>query len=207
MDEVSIKRAPKASWRPTGESFNRFLKFLDDGTESNGRSYLEMQRRLVGYFTRKGCAAPEDLADETLNRVARRLEEEGAIDTETPARFCYITARFVFLEHRRYERSISISAPDSVAALNGNIRSDPTNADERVEKEKMLACLDECTAKLNSADRELIVRYYYGQQREKIENRRAIARRLGISINAVSIRACRIRSKLEACVLQCAMGK
>jgi hypothetical protein len=36
-----------------------------------------MHHRLVAYFDRKNCSSPADLADETLNRVARRLEEEG----------------------------------------------------------------------------------------------------------------------------------
>ena len=66
-----------------------------------GLKYLEMRRRLVSYFDRKNCATPDELADETLNRVARRLEEEGAIESETPARYCYIVARFVFMEYLR----------------------------------------------------------------------------------------------------------
>ena len=55
-----------------------------------------MRHRLVLYFDRKNCAAPDELADETMNRVARRLEEEGTIQTEAPAKYCYSTARFVF---------------------------------------------------------------------------------------------------------------
>ena len=41
----------------------------------------------------------------------------------------------------------------------------------------------------------------------KIGNRRALADSLGITINALSIRACRIRDKLEACVKECANVK
>jgi hypothetical protein len=60
-----------------------------------------MRRRLVLYFQRKRCVTPDDLADETLNRVTRRLEEEGRITDAPPARYCYIVARFVLLEHLR----------------------------------------------------------------------------------------------------------
>jgi hypothetical protein len=54
-----------------------------------------MRRRLVQYFDRKNCLRPDELADETLNRVARRLEEKGGITDTPPARYCYILARFV----------------------------------------------------------------------------------------------------------------
>jgi len=59
---------------------------------------------------------------------------------------------------------------------------------------------------LEAEDRELIVGYYHGEQRAKINNRRAMAAKLGVSMNALSIRACRIRDKLEACVRKCLSG-
>jgi hypothetical protein len=51
-----------------------------------------------------------------------------------------------------------------------------------------------------ASDRELIREYYRGDQRERIANRRALSAKLGLTQNALSIRACRIRSALEACV-------
>jgi hypothetical protein len=47
------------------------------------------------------------------------------------------------------------------------------------------------------------MRYYVGQGQHKTNNRRALADELGISVNALSIRACRIRDRLEACVKEC----
>jgi hypothetical protein len=49
----------------------------------------------------------------------------------------------------------------------------------------------------------MILRYYTGKERVKIESRRALAESLGISMNALSIRACRVRDKIESCVQQC----
>jgi hypothetical protein len=77
--------------------------------DSGGQKYLDMHRRLVSYFDHKNCASPRELADETLSRVARRLEEEGSITGATPAHYCYIVARFVFLEHQRQKVSLPIS--------------------------------------------------------------------------------------------------
>jgi DNA-directed RNA polymerase specialized sigma24 family protein len=74
---------------------------------------------------------------------------------------------------------------------------------EKKFKEKMLDCLEHCTDELDEASREIIIRYYFGEARIKIENRRALAQKLGVSVNALSIRACRIRDRLEICVRKC----
>jgi hypothetical protein len=71
-------------WSPTRGAFRQFLNWLDEGVDSDGERYLEMRRRLVAYFDRKNCLTPDELADETLNRVARRLEEEGTITALPP---------------------------------------------------------------------------------------------------------------------------
>ena len=79
--------------------------------------------------------------------------------------------------------------------------------DREIEiKEKMLTCLEQCTDKLDPLNRRIISQYYVGKERAKIDNRRALAETLGITMNALSIRACRIRDKLEACVRQCVNG-
>lgn len=68
----------------------------------------------------------------------------------------------------------------------------------------MLDCLERCTARLDAPNREIINGYYFGEERAKIDNRRALAQSLGISTNALTIRACRIRDKLQSCVKECA---
>jgi DNA-directed RNA polymerase specialized sigma24 family protein len=182
------------------ETFQRLLTWLDEGTDSEGEKYLEMRRRLLAYFDRKNCAGPDDLADETLNRVARRLEEEGKIETETPAKYCYIVARFVFLE--------SLRAHSREESLRSKIpREAHEDQNERETRERVLDCLDKCTGKLDAPQRELILSYYVGREKVKIENRRILAKGLGISMNALSIRACRIRDKLEGCVRECVGAK
>src|ERR1700744_4834640 len=90
--------ALKKDWVLNQGAFQQFLKWLDGGADSSGANYLEIRRRLVFYFDRRNCASTDELADETLNRVARRLAEEGAITDASPAHYCYIVAKFVFLE-------------------------------------------------------------------------------------------------------------
>jgi len=181
------------------QTFRRLLAWLDQGVNTNGQSYLAIRKRLFGYFDRKNCLHADELADETLNRVARRLDEEGGnIETEIPAKYCYIVARFVFMEYLRTNEK-DIAALDDIGR-----QANAMSPEDRDRKERMLECLDRCSAKLEASQRELIFGYYSGEQRVKIENRRSLAQTLEITVNALSIRACRIRDRLENCVKECA---
>ena len=207
MSELQPQPAEqKRDWTLTSGALLRLLHWLDGGINSDGHTYLEMRRRLLAYFERRDCSMPDALVDQTLNRVARRLEEEGVIEDDIPAKYCYIVARFVFMERLRETKKDR--------ALLEKIRHHPTGQpssaaeadEERAAKEQMLNCLEQCTGKLEPRNREIIIRYYTGKERVKIENRRALAASLGTTVNAVSIRACRIRARLEACVSQCVAG-
>lgn len=202
MNEPTVQNPElKRDWILTPGAFQGLLNWLDDGADSGGERYVEMRRRLVSYFDRKNCVTPDELADETLNRVARRLEEEGAITSDAPAHYCYIVARFVFLESlRKQEREPHL---DNTLADHAMASALPDTNEGHEEVEKRLACLEECMQKLEPDHRELIVNYYAGEQRTKIDNRRTMAARLGITVNALSIRAFRLREKLESCVRRC----
>ena len=104
-------------------------------------------------------------------------------------------AKFVFLEYLRH-------ADQSQAAVAGLKRTQDAGGvpRESADSEALLDRLEQCLAELPATDRALILDYYQGEQGVKIEKRRALAARLGVTANALSIRACRIRDKLEACV-------
>ena len=182
-------------------AFSRLLEWLDDGVDSYGEKYLEMRRRLIAYFDRRNRPFADDLADETLNRIAQTLERGGTIGITPQARYCYVIARFVLLEDvRRGYRRVSLNEswhsddesprPQSRAA---DLRHEESDAhDERLES------LDQCLAELSPEHRTLIVDYYRDDGRQKISRRSEMAKRMGISLNALSIRACRIRAQLEA---------
>jgi DNA-directed RNA polymerase specialized sigma24 family protein len=177
------------------------LAWLDDGTESHGERYLEMRRRLVSYFDRRNRPAADELADETLNRVARTLEHDGAIATRPPARYCYIVARFVLLEDLRQERR-HVGLDETRMNVNGRARLADARHDEAL-REQRLDGLDRCLEQLKPEQRMLIVEYYRDAGRQKIEHRRALADRLGLSMNALAIRASRIRDALSTCLERC----
>lgn len=204
MGDISAQKVGQKKDRTlTPRSFQGLLSWLDEGTNSDGQKYLEMRRRLVVYFDRKNCSAPDELADETLNRVARRLEEEGVIESEAPARYCYIVARFVFMEHLRGAQQANALRYKIWRESHGtDLALSGADNDQEI-KDKMLNCLEQCRDKLEPLNREVVIRYYIGKGRVKIENRRALAEELGITQNALTVRACRIRDKLEDCVRRC----
>jgi len=185
-------------------AFGQLLNWLDDGVNSHGERYIEIRRRLVAYFERRNRPDPDSLADETLNRIARTLQVEGVIATRPPARYCYVVARFVLLEdYRRVRKHVRLretavnpgSGPRPVAIVTGE--------DAALRRERRLNCLDRCLEALRPDQRELVVDYYRDAKRQKLDRRRALASRLGITMNALGIRVFRIRDGLMACIERC----
>ncbi|MGH9411937.1 MAG: hypothetical protein ACRD1V_21075 [Vicinamibacterales bacterium] len=181
------------NWAPTALDFNNLIVWLDAGVASDGQSYVDMQARLIAYFTRKGCTRPEDLADDTLARVGRRLQEEGSITGVAPAQYCYIVARFVLLEYFRIPENLRVG-------IDGDVRQTAESRDAR--RERLLDGLDQCLAQLNLDDRALILAYYSGDPASRIAARRDLAARCSISLNALTIRASRLRERLRICLAQ-----
>ena len=180
-------------------AFHRLLQWLDQGSDSQGQRYVEIRARLVAYFERRNCPAPNDLADETLNRVAIRLQEQGSIDDIGPAHYCYIVARFVLLESLRQRERESTALSDMSAGVQVTDTSDAA----AMERERIMACLEGCLAASSATDRELIREYYRTDQGSTKEQRRRLAHLLGLTPNALAIRAWRLRQRLERCVQEC----
>jgi DNA-directed RNA polymerase specialized sigma24 family protein len=197
MSVVTLDRHDSGT---SGTSFTRLLRWLDDGTDSKGERYLEIRRRLVAYFDRRNRPAPDILADETLDRVSRTLEESGRIKVTPPARYCYVVARFVLLEDiRKSQREVPFDENRPVS------RHDPTAHRTATDEtaDRSLKCLAHCLNRLNPEDRNLIVEYYRDAKRQRIDRRRELARGLGITMNALAIRTWRLRASLEGCVAAC----
>ncbi len=186
--------------RTTSTTFTRLLHWLDEGVDSHGERYLEMRRRLVSYFDRRNRPAPDVLADETFDRIARTIETTGRIKVTPPARYCYVVARFVLLEDIRAARR---SVPFDEARMGGRQGLSPALDAGDDPARQALACLGRCLGRLKPEDRELIVEYYRDAKRERIDRRRALAAKFGITMNALGIRAWRLRASLEACVGAC----
>jgi len=116
-----------------------------------------------------------------------------------PARYCYIVAKFVLLEHLRRPDQQLVGLTPTFDRL-----PDPAGRPgEAARRERLLDCLDRCMRALPPDDAQLILDYYRGEQRAKIEQRRRLATERNLSLNALKIRACRLRDKLEVCINAC----
>jgi len=171
----------------TQEAFDRLLAFLDLDRDRAGARYEEIRSQLIKIFMCRGCAVPEELADETINRVARRLQEISSAYEGDPALYFYGVAQMVHLEYVR-RKPVPLPPP-------------PPNATE--EAELKYECLEKCMESLSDANRELILAYYGEDNHAKIDRRKELAERLGIGANALWIRAHRIRERLRECVSRC----
>ena len=68
----------RQKWTLTQEAFDKLLLALGgdgDGPDRGGQKYLEIRGNLIRFFEWRGCPFPEDHADETINRMARRVAE------------------------------------------------------------------------------------------------------------------------------------
>jgi DNA-directed RNA polymerase specialized sigma24 family protein len=174
------------------ESFERFLCWLGPDPESAGRKYESIRSRLIKMFSAKGCVFPEDLADATFERVARKLADLTNF-TGDPTCYFYGVAKNIYLEYQREITTVRLRPHYSI----------PTDTDTQ-EWEQMLKQLDDALNTIPISDRELILKYYTGSGRNKIELRRTLAEQMGFPLNALRLRVFRIRKEIKNYILRSA---
>lgn len=183
-------------WDLSADAFNKLLALLDSDRERAGEQYEALRRTLVTFFDWRGCQAAEELADETLNRAARRLEEGEQIRNLPD--YCYGIARFLVLEVTPKQSKIE-SEPENFQLL----EAPSTDLSVRLEREQQFDCLEKCLNELPADDRQLILSYFSNERRTKIDNRINIAGLLGTNLNNLRVRVHRIKTRLEKCVTKC----
>ena len=191
--DMSAASVARRKWVLTQESFDNLLASLGDDRESAGERYLEIRSNLIRFFEWRGSPFPEDHADETINRIAKRISEREEI--RNPASYFLGVARMLLLEINR-ERIRQEQALNELTSLS-NTSNQPD------ESEAALDCLQECLQNLSTENRELILEYYHGEKTAKIDSRKKLAERFGIPVNTLRMRALRIREDLQRCVENC----
>jgi DNA-directed RNA polymerase specialized sigma24 family protein len=182
----------------TGDAFVRLLDRLDADRSRAGERYEELRRTLVRFFEWRGAPFPDEHADDTLDRAARRLAQ--GVEVNNIGGYCYQVAHLVYLE--------TLKGPHIRQTPLDNSKPAPTDAEaEGGRREAQMACLDECLGSLPPDSRALIVAYYQDDGRDRIHARKALAERLELRLEALANRAQRLRDKLERCVTACLHGK
>jgi RNA polymerase sigma factor (sigma-70 family) len=187
----------------TREGLDTLLAALDADRERAGEKYQAIRRRLVKFFEWRRCPSPEDFADETIDRVGRRVAQGEQIQASDPGSYFYGVARNVLRESWRRSRRHE----DEPLAARPEPTDDPARRerDEQAarEGERRLACLEGCLERLAPESRRLLLEYYEGEKGPRIARRQALADQLGIAPNALRIRVHRLRERLEPCVRAC----
>ena len=178
-------------------ALGRLLDRLGPDRERAAAAYEALQQTLVKFFDWRGAWAPEECADETLDRLARKLEEGRPV--EDVKSFALGIARLVLLEQWRRPEARLVPAEDA--------RLDELAAPEPREDPPRQACLERCLKELTPETRELVLRYYVSEGRSKIDNRRRLAAAMALSDNALRSRVQRVRDRLERCIDKCLSTK
>jgi DNA-directed RNA polymerase specialized sigma24 family protein len=190
------------AWSLTEDAFALLLDKLDDDRERAGEKYEDLRRMLLRFFEWRGATFCEERADETLNRLARRLSD--GVSVQEMRAYAMQIARLVLLE--------SYKSRDARRASWDEITTEPM-IDERVERahretaEINQHCLQHCLRQLPEESRQLILAYYQYTGRDQIERRAALAHQLGLRREALANRAQRLRDKLADCVTRCVNRK
>ena len=169
------------------EDFDRLLSWFDPDPERAGVSYERIRWRLIAILASRGCRVPEELADETIDRVARRVADIRAAYVGDKAN--YFLGVMNNVHHEYLKRAVISRLPEPDA--------------EGAAKEATHFCLEECLEKLAPHSRQVIEKYYSENKQAKINLRKRIAAEFGISLNTLRLRALRIREQLQGCIEQC----
>src|SRR5215471_13011670 len=170
------------------QDFDLLLSWLDNDRERAGLLYEQIRWRLVTILAARGCSLAEELADETIDRVARRVSDIQAAYVGDKAIYFLGVMNNV---HHEYLRRRPPLPP--LSEQNPDIK----------HREQIHLCLDRCLEQLAPYARQLIERYYAADRKAKIDLRKVIARELGIKTSTLRLRALRIREKLQTCVESC----
>lgn len=193
----------------TEESWDNLFDFLDParpGKRGSDRDavaearLLEITRKLVYFFAGRACREAEDLATETLLRVAAKCGELAGAGFGDRIAYFYGVGRNVlheWLRDAKREWTNRESAGKDPTLL-------PTsNAQDRKDQEEEHRCLEHCMARLTRGARRLILNYYGADKAAKIASHRELAEQFGKSLNALRIEVHRIRNTLRRCVFEC----
>ena len=131
--------------------FDELLKWLNADRDQAALAYENIRSRLIGIFARKGAEFPEELADETIQRVTKRVAEIGPNYEGDPAYYFVGVARLVFLES--VNKKSTPMAPVEPPAV------------DQVEREHQ--CLQSCLKQIPDPRQRIILVLLSGTQREE----------------------------------------
>lgn len=186
--------ASRQKWTLTQNAFDRLLASLSPDRDAAADRYLEIRRKLVRLFEWRGFSTPDEYADETINRCAKKINEGEEVHEIST--YCVGIARMLAREmsrERAKEPRPLEEAPEPRAVP----------AESESDRQGRFECLRQCLDRLSPEVRNLILHYYQGDSGDKIRNRSRLTQLLGIAPGTLRMRALRVRERLQLCAEKC----
>src|SRR5437762_8059338 len=140
------------------DEFDQLLGWLDPDRERAGQLYEKIRWRLIAILASRGCSQAEELADETIDRVSRRVADIRATYVGDPAIY------FLGVMNNVHHEYLKRPPEPRLVATQSDIET----------TEQVHLCLDKCLERLAPHARQLIEQYYAEERRAKINLRRLI---------------------------------
>jgi DNA-directed RNA polymerase specialized sigma24 family protein len=178
------------------DAFNQLLFWLDPDRERAGIKYEEIRLKLIKIFSRRGCTIPEDLTDDVIDRVMAKVEKLILSYVGDPTLYFLGVAQKVYLEYLKKKPAVEWKE-------SSNHGEEVAPDDLGIYRERVFECLDHCLKGLDETSYKLIIGYYQGEKRAKIDYRVELAKQLGLALNALRTRAHRIKTDVHKCLSKC----
>lgn len=175
------------------ETFKELLNLLSPDEAQAAVEYQNLHQRLTRFFDWNNAQDPMALADETLDRLAKRAAESAMSEgVRNVSAFALGVARHILQEEARRQLKMT--------EINQHWRSMELARAQDAGSEAIEDALHHCLEKMQPERRRLIEAYYNYTGAEKIRMHQQLAEAEGLSLNALRNRALRTRQELEACI-------
>ena len=193
-------RATRQAGRELGAaSFHLLLSKLAADPAAAAERYERLRSRLVLFFLRHLLATPEDLADQVIDRLARRLTEGEPIASLEA--YALGVARFVLKEQIPVQRrDVSLTDVFFANTFGQNTTQDREEREWADRHEEQLDAMQACLDRLPRADADLLTSYYLMEREQRIAARRDLAAERGLTPAALRARIFQICRTLRACI-------
>src|SRR5689334_23071923 len=126
-----------------GAAFARLLTRLDADADRAADAYGHLRRALEKFFEWHGAWPADECADETIDRLLRKLDD---VQIQDVGKYARGIARLVLLERRRRPAAVSLSDHPGVERVTAPF----TTAND---EPPLQGCFDRCLATLSSESR------------------------------------------------------
>lgn len=190
-------------WELNREEFDSFLEWLEKNQNLAAEKYETIRNRLIAYFKHHcpGCPDPESLADETINRIIRKLPTFADSYVGDKEKIFYAYANFVRLEYLRKRANNENSVINFVSLINYLQSQNQSELD--AELDRTYHCLSICLQEHPPDKQKLFISYYLVEKSNKVNHHEKLAEEFGLSLSALRKKIFDMKQKLLDCIKNC----